>query len=169
MAAPKAGPLIAEILDYLGVEKKYTEAESAAVDVVTPGVTGKTVADAAKALSKVGLNYRTVGEGDTVTHQIPAAKASVPGGSAVVLYLGNALPEETGQVPDVSGMSYEAARRKLEEAGFFMKASGVSTYYANTTTAANQSVAPSETAPTGTVVEVQFANVVEDGWVDTGE
>ena len=43
------------------------------------------------------------------------------------------------------------------------------TYYANTTTAANQSAVPGETVPTGTVVEVQFANVVEDGWVDTGE
>ncbi len=40
MAAPMAGQLIAEILDYMGVEKKYTAEESAAVDVVTPQVTG---------------------------------------------------------------------------------------------------------------------------------
>lgn len=48
MAAPKAGPLIAQILDYMGVEKKYNADESAAVDVNTPKVTGMTVADAKK-------------------------------------------------------------------------------------------------------------------------
>jgi len=164
MAAKQAGPLIADILDYLGVEKKYTKEESAAVDVTTPKVVGKSVADAEKALKKVNLKYRTVGEGSTVTTQIPAAKANIPGGSTVILYLGDAAPEETGVVPDVVGLSYEAARKKLEEAGFFMRSSGVSVYYANTTTAESQSVAAGESAETGTVIDVRFANVVEDGW-----
>ena len=167
MAAPKAGPLIAEILDYLGVEKQYTEAESAAVDVSTPSVTGMTVADAASALEKKNLKYRTVGEGDTVTSQVPAAASAVPGGSTVVLYLGDAVPEESGTVPNVVGLSYEAARNKLEEAGFFMRASGVSTYYSNTTTASSQSVEGGTAAAIGTVVDVQFSNLVEDGAVDT--
>jgi len=164
MAAKQAGPLIADILDYLGVEKKYTKEESAAVDVTTPKVVGKSVADAEKALKKVNLKYRTVGEGSTVTTQIPAAKANIPGGSTVILYLGDAAPEETGVVPDVVGLSYEAARKKLEEAGFFMRSSGVSVYYANTTTAESQSIAAGESAETGTVIDVRFANVVEDGW-----
>lgn len=163
MAAKQAGPLIGEILDYLGVEKKYTEEESAAVDVKTPRVTGKTVADAAKTLEKSNLKYRTVGEGDTVTAQIPAAAASIPGGSTVVLYLGEQPPEENRVVPSVVGMGYEAARKALEEQGFFMRASGVSTYYANATTAEDQSVPAGEEAPVGTVVDVRFANVVEDG------
>ena len=167
MAAKKAGPLIAEILDYMGVEKQYTEAEAATVDVSAPRVTGMTVADAGAALEKKNLKYRTVGEGDTVTAQIPAAGAAIPGGSTVVLYLGDAQPEETGSVPDVVGLSYEAAKKKLEEAGFFMRASGVSTYYSNTTTADSQSVEEGTEAAIGTVVDVQFSNVVEDGSVET--
>ena len=166
MTARKAGPLIAEILDYLGVEKQYTEAESAAVDVTTPKVTGMTVADAASSLSAKNLKYRTVGEGDTVTSQVPAAASAVPGGSTVILYLGDAIPEESGTVPNVVGLSYAAAREKLEAAGFFMRASGVSTYYSNTTTAGGQSVEAGSTAAIGTVVDVQFSNVVEDGAVD---
>ena len=166
MTARKAGPLIAEILDYLGVEKQYTEAESAAVDVTTPQVTGMTVADAASSLSAKNLKYRTVGEGDTVTSQVPAAASAVPGGSTVILYLGDAIPEESGTVPNVVGLSYAAAREKLEAAGFFMRASGVSTYYSNTTTAGGQSVEAGSTAAIGTVVDVQFSNVVEDGAVD---
>jgi len=168
MAAKKAGPLIAEILDYMGVEKKYTKEESAAVDVSTPRVTGKTVTDAAKALAEKNLKYRVVGEGDAVTHQVPASGAAVPGGSTVVLYLGGAVPEETGTVPDVVGLGYETARKKLEEAGFFMRASGASTYYGNSTTAEGQSVAAGETLATGTVIDVQFSNMVEDGPVNAG-
>ncbi len=167
MAAKKAGPLIAEILDYMGIEKKYTQEESAAVDVETPGVVGQTVKEAEKALKKKNLNYRTVGEGDVVKQQIPAARAHIPGGSTVVLYLGDAAPEESGTVPKVVGLGYEAARKKLESAGFFMRASGVSTYYGNTTTVSSQSVPAGTVSPVGTVVDVQFVNMVEDGAVDT--
>ena len=163
MAAPQAGALIADILDYLGVEKKYSADESAAVDVSVPDVTGQTEANAALALNKKQLSYRTVGQGDTVNRQIPAAGTSIPGGSTVVLYLGDAVPEETGTVPNVSGLSYDAAKKRLESAGFFMKAAGVSVYYSNTTQATGQSIAAGETAATGTVIEVQFSNVVEDG------
>ena len=168
MAAKKAGPLIAEILDYMGVEKKYTKEESAAVDVSTPRVTGKTVSDAAKALSDKNLKYRVVGEGDAVTYQVPASGAAVPGGSTVVLYLGGAVPEENGTVPDVVGLGYETAKKKIEEAGFFMRASGASTYYGNSTTAEGQSVAAGESLTTGTVIDVQFSNMVEDGPVNAG-
>jgi len=167
MAAKKVGPLIAQILDYMGVEKKYTKEESAAVDVTMPRVAGRTVKDAADSLAKKNLKYRTIGEGDTVTGQLPAANANIPGGSSVILYLGDAVPEETGTVPNVVGLTYEAAKTKLEEAGFFMRASGVSVYYANTTTAESQKLAAGETVPIGTVVDVGFANVVEDGWVET--
>ena len=168
MAARKAGPLIAEILDYLGVEKQYTQEESAAVDVTTPSVTGMTVSDAAAALENKNLKYRTVGEGETVTSQVPAAASAVPGGSTVVLYLGDAAPEESGTVPNVVGLTYETAKTRLEEAGFFMRASGVSTYYTNTTTAVSQSVEGGTTAATGTVIDVQFSNIVEDGAVTIG-
>ena len=44
------------------------------------------------------------------------------------------------------------ARKKLEEAGFFMRSSGVSVYYANTTTAESQSIPAGESAAIGTVV-----------------
>ena len=165
MSAKTAGPMLADMLDYLGVEKEYTAEESAAVDVSTPGVTGMTVAQAEDALKEKNLSYRTMGSGDTVTSQIPSAGASVPGGSTVILYLGDAKPAETGTVPDVTGLSYEAAKTRLENAGFFMRAAGVSTYYTNSTTADSQSIAGGETAAIGTVVDVQFFNMVEDGAV----
>ena len=162
MAAKKAGPLIAQILDYMGIEKVYSADESAAVDVSMPKVTGMSLSDAENALKKKNLKFRTIGEGDTVSRQVPAASASIPGGSTVILYLGDAAPEESAAVPDVTGMTYEGARAALEKAGFFMRASGVSTYYGNSTTAERQSVAGGDVAAIGTVVDVRFFNVVED-------
>ena len=164
MAAPQAAKLIAQILDYMGVEKQYSQEESAAVNVSTPQAVGYSVADAAARLEKKGLTYRTVGTGDVVTAQVPAAGAAVPGGSAVILYLGGAQPEETGTMPNIVGLSYETAKKRLEEAGFFMHAVGTSTFYSNTSKAESQSVAAGEPAAIGTVVDVQFATVTEDGY-----
>ena len=97
-----------------------------------------------------------------MSRQVPAARTSIPGGSTVILYLGDAVPEESNTVPDVTGMTYENAKNALEKAGFFMRASGVSTYYGNSTTAEGQSVSGGEIAAIGTVINVNFFNVVDD-------
>lgn len=164
MAAPRAGELIAQILDYMGVEKQYTTEESAATTVTTPQVTGYTVADAATRLEKKNLTYRTVGTGDVVTSQVPAANSAVPGGSTVILYLGDAVPEETTTVPNVVGMSYEGAKKALEAQGLFMQAAGSSTFYSESSKAQSQSVTAGESVATGTIVEVQFSTPVDDGY-----
>ena len=164
MAAPRVGELIAQILDYMGVEKQYTAEESAATTVTTPRVTGVSVANAATSLEKKNLKYRTVGTGDVVTSQVPAANAAVPGGSTVILYLGDAVPEETTTVPNVVGMSYEGAKNALEAQGLFMQAAGGSTFYSESSKAQSQSVAAGESVATGTIVEVQFSTPVDDGY-----
>ena len=150
MAGRKVGPLIAQILDYMGVEKIYSSEESAAVDVSMPKVTGSSLTDAQKTLAEKNLNCRTVGEGSTVSRQVPAAGASIPGGSTVILYLGEAAPEEVGTVPNV------------------MRSSGVPVYYGNSTTAERQSINGGETAAIGTVIDVRFFNEVEDSYVNIG-
>lgn len=167
MPAKKMGPLMAEILDYIGVEKQYTEEEEAAVaEVSVPSVTGQIVNTAKSALEQKKLSSRTVGEGDTVTAQVPAAGTRIPGGSTVILYLGEAKPEAEGSVPNVQGLGYEAAKKKLEAAGFFMRASGASTYYGNSSKVQSQSVAAGEAAALGTVVNVEFSTPdVVDGYV----
>ena len=168
MPAKKAGPLVAQILDYLGVEKQYTAEEAALADVSTPKVTGLSLADAKAALEKKKLSCRTVGSGDTVTAQVPTQGTSIPGGSTVILYMGEE-PSDTGTVPDVSGLGYEAAKKKLEAAGFFMRASGSSTYYSSASKAQSQSVAAGEVAAMGTVVNVQFSTPdVDDGYIYNG-
>ena len=158
MAAPLVGQVIEETLEYMGVEREYTEEEANGADVAVPNVTGLSQADAASRLENEGLSYRTVGDGETVTGQIPAQGATIPSGSQVVLYLGEEVPTEPVTVPDVTGMTLERARTALAEVGLYMKASGVSTYYTSSTLAIEQSVEAGGTAAPGTVIEVRFAN-----------
>lgn len=158
MAAPLAGQLLTDILDYMGVEKQYTEAELSGADTLVPKVTQFPLAEAERLLKKAGLTWRTVGEGTSVTDQIPATGATIPGGSEVVLYLGAPKPEELAQVPNVAGMNAEYARDALTRAGLYMKATGASGYYTSATVAGGQSIAAGTQVALGTVVEVQFVD-----------
>ena len=82
----------------------------------------------------------------------------------MILYLGEE-PAETGTVPDVRGLSYDAAKQRLENAGFFMRSSG----YSASARVQSQSVAGGESAAIGTVIDVQFAATqVDDGYVSVG-
>ncbi|OUO39909.1 penicillin-binding transpeptidase domain-containing protein [Flavonifractor sp. An306] len=157
MAALMASELLENILDYMGVEKTY----SSTADVLVPNVTGKTLADATAALKKNNLTLRTVGDGDTVTGQIPAQGASIPGGSEVVLYMGEQAPTDQVQVPNVVGLTLAQAQKKMTEAGLYLKASGASGY--STSTAYEQEVAAGTSVDQGTAIEVRFTDSAASG------
>ncbi|WP_297209991.1 penicillin-binding transpeptidase domain-containing protein [uncultured Flavonifractor sp.] len=157
MAALMASELLENILDHLGVEKTY----SATADVLVPNVTGQTLATATTTLKKNNLTLRTVGDGDTVTGQIPAQGASIPGGSQVVLYLGEEVPTDQVEVPNVVGLSLEQAQARLSEAGLYLKASGAADYSAST--AYEQEVAAGTLVDRGTAIEVRFTDSTASG------
>lgn len=166
MAAPMAGELIADILNYLGVDKTYTAEEAARADVKMPAVVGASVTNAASSLSYYDLSYRTVGEGDTVTAQIPASGTSIPGGSTVILYLGDEEPPATTVVPNLMDLDYDATKSALEAAGLFMRVVGVNVSYGSSYIAATQSEDAGSTVAMGTVVDVSFlTSELTDGYV----
>ena len=158
MAAPKAGTLIAQILDYMGVEKTYSAEEAVSADVTMPRLIDKTLSEAKATLEKEGLSFRTVGEGTTVTDQIPSSGSTIPGDSEVVLYLGEEKPTDLVSVPNVSGLTLDAARSELEDAGLYLRANGISSYYTSGTVATTQSIAAGQQVERGTVVEVTFVD-----------
>ena len=158
MAAIKAGELLEKILDYMGVEKTY----SASADVVVPNLTGLTEADATTSLKKNNLSIRVVGDGDTVTGQIPAKGASIPGGSEVVVYMGAEVPTDQVQVPNVIGLSVEQAKKKLEAQDLYLKASGASEF-GSSVVAYDQSVEAGTSVDRGTAIEVRFTDSTASG------
>ena len=162
ITAPMAGKLIAAILDYMGVEKQYTTEELASADVTMPRVTGYELTVAKSLLTDRGIRSRTVGTGNIVTAQVPAAGVSIPGSANVILYLGDEAPAETVEVPDVRGLTISEAKGKLENLGLFLRTTGVSSSVSADVTAESQSIEPGTMVSPGTVVEVRFISDVID-------
>ena len=67
MAAPTVGAVMADILPYLGVEQKFSEEDIQGKSVALEDLTGLTEQEATKMLKDQSLNFRKVGEGETVT------------------------------------------------------------------------------------------------------
>ncbi len=162
ITAPMAGKLIAGILDYMGVEKQYSAEELSSADVTLRQVTGYELTVAMGRLQGQGLGFRTVGTGQTVVKQVPSAGVSVPGGSTIVLYLGDEAPPEQVEVPGVAGLSPAEAKTKLEDAGLLMRVSGAADYTDSSVKAITQSIEAGTAVSPGTIINVQFANSVVD-------
>ncbi len=159
MAAPEAGKLIADILDYMGIAKQYTPEELSGADTTVPVVTQHYLDYAESVLKQNNLTYRVVGEGDVITGQIPAAGATIPGGSQVVLYMGEEpVPTEQVEVPNVEGMSPEDAKAALSNVGLYLRATGAVEYYVSTNKGTGQSIEAGTMVDLGTVVEVRFVD-----------
>ena len=153
MAAPVVGNMLADILPYMGIAPHYSEEDLKEINVPVPRLVSKNVADALASLADQGLEYKIVGEGDTVTGQLPSANAQVAVGTKVILYVGEETPQDAVTVPDLRGMSYEKAKAALEERGLFIRSNGASRTMGGVSVS-KQSVPVNEFAAYGTVIEV---------------
>lgn len=156
MAAPPVGNILCEILQYMGYEPEYSEEDLQAADVYVPSLYGWTEANASGALAYQNLTYITIGSGSTITAQFPSAYSTVAAGSKVILYMGEPANDTMVTVPDLSGMSYLDAQRRLENMGLFIcKKSGLS---------GSELVVGTQYTDAGT--QVAYGSVVEVALVD---
>ena len=153
MAAPLAGRLIANIMDYLGHQTTGVTAETN-TGITVPKLTGYELWQAQQSLEGSGLNIRTSGEGEIVTDQAPAAGSIVPNGTSVVLYLGTQRPEDLVVMPDLTGMTFDQVTQTLEELGLYLNATGAS----EEGVVFSQAVEAGAPVQLGTSVSVQFAS-----------
>ena len=154
MVAPTASSIMSNILPYLGIAPEYTEEEIGYADATVPYVVGMTEEEAAAKLASYGFeNYRTVGDGATVTDQTPLGGAIVPANAEIILYMGAEKSTELCTVPNVVGMSASNANKALTNAGLIIKTTGASTSDARVIT---QSLEAGAQVAAGTVVTVQM-------------
>lgn len=158
MASMLTGELMEDILEYMGVERVYTEEQQAFIDVTVPNVVGQVSSVGIDAAKSAGFTVRTVGEGDTVTGQIPVGGAVIPSGSQVVLYLGEEKPADQVAIPSLWGKTAAQAQEILEKYGLYLRVSGSSRYMSANATVASQSIAWGTLVERGTVVECQFSD-----------
>ena len=157
MAAPTVGAVLADILPYLGVKQNWTDADPAGQKILLPSLHGLTAADAERKLKETGLTAYVSGTGDTVTAQIPAAGETIPGGSQVLLYLGENPGEESVKVPDFSGMNRSQAAEAAGKQGLYLLVTG-NTNLMPTVTVTAQDIPPGTQTSVGTTITLHFTD-----------
>ena len=157
MAAPTVGAVMADILPYLGVAQNYTQKDAAGQRILMPELTGMTRTEAEKALKDLGLSMEGLGEGETVTGQIPMAGQILPGNSEVIVYFGDTPQKRTVKVPDFTGMTRQQAADAAGELGLYILVRGNDSVEIHVTATA-QSIEKDTIVPVGTTIEIEFTD-----------
>ena len=157
MAAPTVGAVMADILPYLGVPRSYSAEELAAQEIVLEDYSGLTAADAGRKLKELGLLAETVGTGQTVTGQLPAPGQTVPGGSEVLLYLGEEPENRLVSVPDFSGMHRQQAAESAGKLGLYLLVTG-NGEISPKVTVTSQNIPKDTQVPLGTTITLEFTD-----------
>ena len=156
MAAPTVRDVFLDILPYLGVEPDYSSDDIRGVNITLPDVIGMTEDEAAALLSGKSITYRTVGQGSTVTDQLPSPGAEVPGNSEIILYFGNAVKTtEQVEVPDFVGYGIADVDYLATNAGLYIQAKGTD-HRDEYVTVAYQDIEPGTMVDRGTTITVEF-------------
>lgn len=160
IAAPVVGRVMNDVLPYIGVEPVYDETEADRREVSTPRIIDMTKEEAAAAAESAGLTYRFLGEGDTVSDQVPSAGQKVPIDSQMIIYLGDRTKTtEPVTVPNLVGRAPEEVEAILTNNNLYLRRTGVaSSKYNWQTTAIKQNPAAGTKVSVGTVIEVEFSN-----------
>lgn len=155
ICTPVAAKIVEKTLEYLGVERQYSEEELAELDTVAPNVVGTEVEDARKLLESEGFTVKTSGSGEKVITQVPAATQSMQSGGVVVLYTETEAERLMVEVPDFSGMTPNQVNKYAHSLGLNVKISG-NVLNSSELVSYEQSIEAGETVEYGRTVTVYF-------------
>lgn len=158
VAAPYVGNVMEKILPYLGVEAVYTDEELEKLAITVPDCRFGSVSYIQKIYGEK-FNIEVVGDPNGVVYkQYPEAGTVIERGSArIILYTERGAQAETVSVPDVMGMTAQAANQTLINAGLNIRIIGTKNYLSGTgATVVLQSIEAGSQVARGSVVEVTF-------------
>lgn len=160
IAAPVAGKLVEDILNYLGVERRYNEMDKKMIVevVAVPDLKGKKIDEATQILKEHGFESKVEGiynESSVIVDQMPKAGASLAKKSIVILYTEENREEAMVMVPNVKNKTVDEATSMLNNIGVNISINGRGN-------AITQSIEPGKMIPKGSVVEVSFASLEVD-------
>jgi len=158
IAAPVVGRMLEDILPMsLGIMPEYNDEDLKDINLHVPRITGRNVDDAVSILDEQGYSYTVIGEGSTVTTQLPARNAYVASGTKVKIYADAEVPKHPVIIPNLSGLTYSQARQTLEERGLFIRTGGAPKSDKNALVSV-QSIAAGREVLYGSIVEVTLLN-----------
>ena len=155
ICTPVAARVVEKTLEYMGVERQYTEKEIEYLDTNAPNLVGSSVDDAEELLEKEGFEVKVVGSGDTVISQMPSYNQSMPKNGIIVLYTQGDDERLTATVPDLSQLSVSKASKYALAAGLNIKISG-NALNEGELVSYDQSIEPGEEVEYGKTITVYF-------------
>ena len=148
---------MADILPYLEVKRNYKPEDVESKLITVADLTGLNAKQAKQTLAQQGLEAVLQGDGEVVTSQIPAAGHNLPGGSQVLVYMGQQPQESLVSVPDLAGMTRVGAYEAAGLVGLYILPAG-NTDLAPEIQAVSQSPAPGTQVPVGSTITVTFSD-----------
>ena len=155
ICAPVAAQVIEKTLEYMNVERQYTDSELEKLDITTPNLLGMPVGEAKSLLKQEGVEVKVVGNGETVTAQMPAYGQVMPQNGIMVIYTEDDAERMTVTVPDLRQMTVSQANKYALAAGLNIKISG-NALIAEELVSYDQSFEPGEEVEYGKTITVYF-------------
>ncbi len=162
IAAPVAGSVIEDTLEYLGVERQYETDDDAVQKVSVNDVRDLNIDDAKEDLKAQGFSVKVSGDGDTVTDQLPKPGIQLAKNSIVLLYTEEQADAKLVTVPDLEGCSISDCRDILNARGLNFETIGAGQNSTGGAYAVKQSMEPGTEVPPATVIGVEFRHSASD-------
>lgn len=153
IAGPIVSSILSEVLPYLGIasDSVDTVSMSQASSVTIPDIRNKTVTEAQKILSNLGLNVSVSVSGDKnsvlVKDQVPAPGITLSNDSTLLLYTEENDTRTSVSVPDLTGMTLSKAKTTLKD-------KKLNYTYTGTGKVKSQSISAGTSVEEGTVIEL---------------
>lgn len=153
VAAPIASNILEKTLEYLEIEKDYSNTSDTSKKVNVPDVTNRTVGEATRILTDAGLKYDVdVSNANAiVVSQVPSVGEVLVEKSLVKLYIEGNDTRFNTKVPNIVGMDIVSATKALADAKLNIKISGSGVV-------AYQSPAQGTSVEQGSIVRAEFRN-----------
>ncbi|MEE1225029.1 MAG: penicillin-binding transpeptidase domain-containing protein [Clostridia bacterium] len=162
IAAPLAGEIIEDTLNYLGIEKQYAEGDTPEVKMEVPDVRDLSVSKAKEAIADAGLYYNVKGDGAKIVGQLPKPGVMMGEESIIILYTEEDYEDITVTVPELKGMSVESVRYALAVRDLNLEIMGAGHSESRFAYSVSQSIKPGEKVSAGSVVGVEFRQAAQD-------
>ena len=163
VAAPYIAKIFETVLPYLGIEPIYTEEEEKMLAKEIPNYVGLSASHAKAYAESRGLSVEIIGEGSTVSRQMPASGSLYMGEvTHVIFYTEEQTKSKTVAVPGVIGKTATEANLSIINAGLNIKFEGVTNLIGSgDAVVVAQYPAAGESAERGTVVRVELRYIKE--------
>ena len=153
ISAPVGAKIMKDILPYLGHSPQYSAEELEKLTVTVPELKGMEIAKARDTMSQLKLSYKVVGNGNTVTKQLPEAGTAVNSGGTVIIYTENGSGDSV-IVPILTGLTANEVNLAAANAGINVVFSGDASRSDIKSSA--QSIVAGTSVSRGAVVTVSF-------------